>query len=186
MANKAQSPEEETGLERMAALVREASAAGRLVPLAEAAGAFLPEKAPEESIPRLLELLPDVGDVALVGEAEDTYLYSKAVMTTAYAHMAHRALVSDTAAVIAETVREESRLYPRPTPAAVFTVPPFHLEPAEVEAIVAQMAVDPRYADIRCITTSDGQRYLYSKRYLEDELAASLAEWYAVGQFASP
>lgn len=180
---------EREGWRRMAETLQEASAGGRLVRLGEAAAVFLPEIPAEGAVERLRELLPSAGaasGIGLIGEGDDTYLYAEGGMNAAYALLAHRALVSDAAGLIAETVREDSRLYPRPTPLAVFAATPFRLSLEEAEKAVVGMAGDPRYDDIQQVAASDGQVFLYSRRHLDPDLASSLAEWYAVGQFASP
>lgn len=177
---------ERVGLERVMTLVRKASAQGRLVTLREAAGVFLPDAPPDEASPRLVELLSSDGDLRLIGEGEQACLYAEGAMTSAYARLAFLAMASDAAGMIAETVREESRCSQRPIPADVFTEAPFELAPDQIAAALARLTEDPAFADIGQVTTSDQQVYLYSSKHLPPELAASLAEWYAVGQFASP
>lgn len=186
MEKNAPLAEERSGLNRVMLLVRDASAEGRLVRLAEAAAEFLPEVPPETATARLHELLPEAGGLCLIGEGEDACLYAESGMTGAYARLAHRVLRAEAAELIAETVAEESRLYSRPTPASLFAGPPFGLAPEAIAAALARFARDPGREEISQVTTSDGQLYLYSRRYLLPQLATSLAEWYAVGQFASP
>ena len=58
-------------------------------------------------------------------------------MTRRYAEAAVRAADGDQCAAIAETVRDESATYPRPTPIAMFLDAPFMLEPSDIERAVA-------------------------------------------------
>ncbi len=179
-------PEETRVPEGLLREVQEASAEGRLVRLVDAAERCFPDRAPQEAVRHLAELLPDGGGLALIGEGEQTCLYAPSVMTGTYARLAYGLLHSDAPAVVAETVRENSRLYPRPTPVAEFCGPPFDFSPHKVEATIRQLEGDPRYSDIRTTRASDGSLYVYSSQYLVTELAESLAEWDAVGRFNSP
>jgi uncharacterized protein YecE (DUF72 family) len=54
------------------------------------------------------------------------------------------------------------------------------------EAALAQLERDPAYGDIRQVSASNGDLYLYSHQHVPYDLAASLAEWYSVGMQASP
>lgn len=166
--------------------VRQASADGQLVSLAEAAAQCFPESTPEDAIRQLSQLLPQTGDLKLIGEGDEACLYHAGAMTDTYARLMHCSLYRDNLAVIANFVRENSRIYPRPTPLAAFCATPFGLSEAQVREAIKQMANDARFADIRTTAASNGDLYLYSSDHLGEELAASLAEWDAVGQFASP
>lgn len=173
-------------LEALVPAVRRASAEGRLVNLGDAAGECFPDLTREEAVLQLTELLPQTGELAVIGEGEKACLYAREVMTDAYARMAYSSRESDVKAVIAGVVREDSRVYPRPTALKLFSFAPWEMSPETVQAALAEMAADPEYADIRQTAASDGQVYLYSTRHMVTELAESLAEWDAVEQFNNP
>ena len=78
--------------------------------------------------------------------------------------------------LMAETVRENSALYPRPLPLDIFEEPPFELSDDEIQACLKQMADDPDFRDIACTTSSAGTIFLFSTRHLEPGYAAFLAE----------
>ena len=88
--------------------------------------------------------------------------------------------------LIAETVREDSAVYPRPTPRETFKHPPFKLTEEEISACLLQMATREEFKDIGQTTTSAGTVYLYSARHLDPDYASMLAEWVDVGQFDNP
>lgn len=88
--------------------------------------------------------------------------------------------------LIAETVRENSRLYPRPVSLGLFTDSPFDMTPDEVLCCIQEMAGLEAYGDIAQTTTSMGTVFLFSKRHLEPGYAAYLAEWLDVGQANNP
>ncbi|MFH1114775.1 MAG: hypothetical protein V1792_12740 [Pseudomonadota bacterium] len=88
--------------------------------------------------------------------------------------------------LMAEVVRDNSRLYPRPVPAESFREPPFGLTGAEVAECLTTMREQNEYQDIAQTTTSAGTRFLYSTRYLEPDHASALAEWLDVGHIDNP
>jgi len=88
--------------------------------------------------------------------------------------------------LIAETVRENSAVYPRPVPLDIFTQPPFDLTRQEVLNDLERMAAEDEYRDIVPTTTSASRVFLYSTLHLEPEYASMLAEWLDVGQFNNP
>ena len=137
-------------------------------------------------VPRL-EADEAYGDVrALTLSDGSVYLYSERHITANYAALLARMEEDDPLAAIAETVREESRVYPRPTNVSLFTVTPFDMDPSDVEQRVAALLQDPGYDDIRQIRASTGAVYLYSEQYLKGDLARSLVDWQEVGQYENP
>ena len=98
----------------------------------------------------------------------------------------HLALAGDPARTIVEVVRRESAVYPRPTPLASFADEPYRWSDREIADAVQRLAADPDCEDIRPLTASDGSRFLFSSRHLDAAVAASRAEWMAVGRPANP
>ena len=113
------------------------------------------------------------------------YYYSTTSLSEAYA----RILVSKEEgplSVIAQLVRENSEIYPRPVPLDLFSGSPFGLTKEEILDCLEKMGSLGEYQDIARTTTSVGTVYLYSNRYLEPDYAFTLAEWLDVGQANSP
>ena len=106
-------------------------------------------------------------------------------MTETYAMILLQKL-GDPLRLIAETVRENSAVYPRPVPLDIFTQPPFDLTRQEVLNDLERMAAEDEYRDIVPTTTSASRVFLYSTLHLEPEYASMLAEWLDVGQFNNP
>ncbi|HSK07999.1 MAG TPA: aldehyde ferredoxin oxidoreductase C-terminal domain-containing protein, partial [Vicinamibacterales bacterium] len=94
--------------------------------------------------------------------------------------------LADPLRVIVETVRRDSEVYPRPTPVASFTGTPYLIDERAVDAAIARLPELPDCADIRLATSSDGTRFLFSSRHMDPALAASRAEWMAVGSAGNP
>jgi hypothetical protein len=88
--------------------------------------------------------------------------------------------------LIAEVVRENSRLYPRPVPTDSFRGQPFGLTGEEIEECLATMGEQKEYQDIAQTITSVGTQFLYSTHYLDPDHAVTLAEWLDVGQINNP
>ncbi len=88
--------------------------------------------------------------------------------------------------LLAETVRENSQVYPRPIPLDAFKDYPFNLTQEEILACLGQMAETDQYKDIQQTTTSIGTVFLYSTLHLDPGHARMLAEWFDVGQFNNP
>lgn len=88
--------------------------------------------------------------------------------------------------MIAEVVRKNSQLYPRPVCVDSFQEPPFGLTGEEVVECLDRMAHDKEYQDIARTATSAGTQFLYSTDHLEHDHAIALAEWFDVGQVDNP
>ena len=111
--------------------------------------------------------------------------FSAESMTAAYADLLVRK-EGDPLELMAAIVRQNSALYPRPFPLGAFAQLPFGLSREEILACLERMASLPDYQDIQQTCTSAQHVYLYSTRHLDASYAESLAEWYDVGQAASP
>lgn len=173
-------------IERLRALaerIRAASAAGRVT----AAGDVLADCGAEQTpITAFGALGDEASDIEVVASGSGGYLFSTRVMTRRYAEAAARSADGDQRAAIAETVRDDSATYPRPTPLATFLDAPFLLRPADIERAVTGLLGAPSYEDIQLVTASDGTTFLYSTRHLDRSHATSLAEWAAVGRANNP
>jgi hypothetical protein len=136
-----------------------------------------------------------VGDLVLASGAEDlkkmegsadVYFFSDLSMTEAYAIHLFRINEKDPVKLIAETVRDESRIYPRPTPAETFRDPPFSLSARDIEESLGRMTLRPDLTDIKRTNASNGALYLYSSQFLAEAQADALAEWFEVGIRENP
>jgi hypothetical protein len=113
------------------------------------------------------------------------YYYSTLSLSETYAKI----LVSKEEgpiSVIAQVVRENSEIYPRPVPLDFFSGPPFDLTQEEILDCLEKMGEQSEYQDIARTTTSAGTVFLYSLRHLEPDYAFTLAEWLDVGQVNNP
>lgn len=188
------SPETATPHEEVAGLIRQCSETGRLMKedeiLVYACQHGLlscPEDERTEAVKCLLDTVLETNEdvCALVARDGSRRLYSTQFMTEAYAVILCRK-TEDPVQLIAEIVRQNSRVYPRPVPLDLFVRPPFDLAEQEIMEYVKQMAADASYGDIAMIASSTSREFLYSRSYLEPDHASLLAEWLDVGQANNP
>jgi hypothetical protein len=137
------------------------------------------KEALEETLNRYEDLkkLPDKG--------EGPRFYSSQFMTESYTKILLQK-ETNLLLLIAEVVRENSAVYPRPVSLGLFGDSPFNLSHGELQRHLEQMAKEEGYRDIRRTTTSAGNVFLYSSLHLEPDYASMLAEWFDVGQFNNP
>jgi hypothetical protein len=117
-------------------------------------------------------------------EGKNCY-YSTQFMTNTYAQLLVRR-EGDPLQLVAEIVRENSALYPRPFPLGAFERSPFSMTWEEIQQCLEQMTCLHVYQDIAQTTTSAGNVFLYSTLHLDTDYAATLAEWIDVGQHDNP
>ncbi len=170
----------------LVAAIRAASSEIRLTRLSELASSFPEAAAAPGGLARLLEESGAADLRRMAGEGGEAYYFSADSMTEAYALHLFRVEERDPVRLVADTVRDESRVYPRPTDLRVFSEPPFSLPEREVSEVLARIAMRPDTADIKTLRASNGAPYLFSDRYLDPAHAASLVEWIEVLQKENP
>jgi hypothetical protein len=72
----------------------------------------------------------------------------------------------DPLALLVQTVRENSLLYPRPVPLHLFHNPPFGMSPEEIQRCLREMKDLESYQDIAQTTTSIDSVFLYSVAFV--------------------
>lgn len=112
----------------------------------------------------------------------ELYLYCALHITDKYAALLVRSAVSDACSTIVETVREDSRIYPRPTKISIFTSQVYGIPPATLHPCVVRVLNSPQYADIRKLVHPESEsEYLYSNLHMNEEHAYSLMKWMEEG-----
>lgn len=163
--------------------------------IGEALAAAEAEEKAQEGEPRVIspEYFDQVLAAGLEGEfglasltAWDgtVYYHYKPLLSQMYARML--SAKNNPLELVKDTVRENSRIYPRPVNIETFGDMPFSLSPEELEELMKRIAEDEDGQDIRYTTTSIGSVYLYSRKYLDDDYADFLAEQIDVGMDESP
>jgi hypothetical protein len=132
------------------------------------------------------QILQEDGDIkGIFGRNGTSYYYSVRSLSETYAGILVRKS-ENPLWLIAEVVRENSKLYPRPVPVAGFCEPPFDLTRETILECLETMRAEPEYQDIAQTITTVGTTFLYSNRSLDPDYAAMLAEWSDVGQADNP
>ena len=184
----------EAAAKAMVAMIRQASEAGQLIAeceilrrVAEQHLLTSPAANPAEEAGNVLKKIVDGSEDMQELTAQDgsRHYYSSQFMTQSYA-MILLQKQGDPLRLIAEIVRQNSEVYPRPVPLDLFTQPPFDLTHQEVLNDLERMAAEEEYRDIVPTTTSASRVFLYSTLHLEPEHASMLAEWIDVGQSNNP
>jgi hypothetical protein len=118
----------------------------------------------------------------------DVYFHSDKYLVGNYAVTLLMAMAGDHCATIAETVREESKIYPRTTNVKIFQEQQVYGIPTiEVESIVDEMLRKPEYADIKKIVhPTTGAVHLYSDQYIREDQAWAMMDWEEVGRANNP
>lgn len=185
-AEKIRSEETQT---KIAVKVREDSEQKiRLTPVSTLAEMF-PDIEPaqvEQYANALLENLdqPDIRRV--IGPTGLAYLYSVNHMTETYARLLARVEARDPLAMIAETVREESRVYPRPTKVTLFFEDVFELEACKIEEHLDALLQSEKYRDIKKIIAPNGAVYLYSETFMHPAMAEHWVRWEEIEKANNP
>jgi hypothetical protein len=131
---------------------------------------------------------PRYEDIKTVTVAKgETFFYSTRHMSDYYALLLARVAAHDPCATIAETVRDESKRYPRPTNVLFFMEKLFGMNEADLKASIGALQQRPEFSDIKTLVhPATGGFYLYSSRYLDEDAAASMMDWQEVGRDANP
>jgi hypothetical protein len=186
--------EEEDAARAMATMIRQSSEAGQLIAESEILRRMAKHHPltsdpadPTEGVGNLLQKVVEGSEDlhGLAAQDGSRRYYSSQFMTQAYAGILLQKQ-GDHVRLIAEIVRQNSEVYPRPVPLDLFTQPPFDLTRREVLDYLERMAAEEGYRDIVPTTTSTSRVFLYSTLHLEPEYASMLAEWLDVGQPNNP
>jgi hypothetical protein len=119
--------------------------------------------------------------------AGDVYYHSDRHMSGYYALVLGRVAAKDPVATVAAMVRDESRIYPRPTCIELFMDPLFKIPPSDLKAVFDVMVQKPDYSDIKLMVHPEtGGVYAYSSQYLSGDVAYQMMHWVEVVKPANP
>lgn len=117
----------------------------------------------------------------------DDYFYSDIYLSDNYAKILLRVMANDPCAAIAETVRDASRIYPKPTNWLLFKEEVFGIDPGVLEDTIAETMRKPEYDDIKkMVHPSTGAVYLYSSQYMNEGQVWTMIDWIEVGEKNNP
>lgn len=143
-----------------------------------------------EQVKAILEEMPsderyqDIKSIPVPNKGN--YYYSSRYITANYAEILARTEANDPCDQIAATVRNDSKIYPRPTGVSYFTDPVFGISLEKLDAYVDELLSRPEFKDIKLVRASNGAGYLYSDLYMIEDMAIATAEWNEIGRWDSP
>lgn len=131
---------------------------------------------------------PRYEDIKTVTAATgEMFFYSTRHMSDYYALVLARVASHDPCAAIAETVRDESRIYPRPTCILLFLEKMFGVNEDDLKSIVCKTLERAEYNDIKAMVHPvTGGVYLYSNKYLDEERTFTMMDYEEVIRPANP
>ncbi|MDY0236459.1 MAG: hypothetical protein RBR71_10540 [Gudongella sp.] len=172
-------------IEDLTDLLLESSSTGKLTTLDEILIAL--ENDDQAIVESAIESLQEELDLKTLKDKNgQVYYYSGKEMTDKYANILIRIQDKDMLRLVASTVREESRRYPRPTYVNLFTIPPYNLTEEELRDILLELSDEEEFNDLKFTESSNGVSFLYSQTHLSAGYASYLAEWQEVGQYEIP
>jgi len=108
-------------------------------------------------------------------------------MSGYYAVVLSRVAAKDPVATVAAMVRDESRIYPRPTCIQFFMEPMFGIPPCDLKAVFDEMLRQPAYSDIKMMVHPEtGGVYAYSSQHMSGDAAYKMMHWVEVVKDANP
>ena len=117
----------------------------------------------------------------------EIFFYSDMHMTARYAALLARAAANDPCTTIADTVREESKIYPRPTNVDLFRSQVFGIPSGSLEATINWVLKKEEFLDIqKLVHPLTGAVYLYSRQHMTERHASSVMDWLEVGLRNNP
>jgi hypothetical protein len=143
----------------------------------ETLNTLAPGIAPSRIEAGLVQIMNDEGfaDIKKLTARDGTvYAFSVQSMTDQYAQLLLLGEENDPCYAIAEMVRQESRVYPKPTAIEIFKYGLFNMDRNRLDEYVAQ--TQETYDDIKLLRFSSGEVYLYSATYMNEDQAAMVAK----------
>jgi len=167
--------------------IRNTSKEGHLIPKDTLHEVLSVEK---EEIDALLEAVREKTELIDVKTINDDngaeFFYSATEMTDQYANIVMSVNNKNYLKLIADTVRYESKAYPRATRLSLFTLKPYNIKENVLLGLLSSLNSNSEYADLKYTETSNGVKFIYSEEYMNARYANSLAEWEEVLQKEIP
>lgn len=142
----------------------------------------------EDILPNIgnLKMNPEYKDIYTIVGGKATYLFSDKYIKYNYAEVMIKTEEKDLIRLMVDTVRNESKTYPRPTDSKLFSHEPFAFIEGQFESVLEQVKMIEEYNDIKECRASNNALYLYSDKFMLENHAKALTEWIEVKQHESP
>lgn len=174
-------------LEFIVRYIREKSAVGHFITYTD----FLnpPINLKEERVEEVIEKFnatEEYRDIKELRGNKSRYFFSDLEMTTSYAKLLFGIEEKDILKTIAETIRNDSKRFPKTTNPKVFLSHPFYFNKEELKEILKQLRSKEEFKDIKESKASNDIISLYSDQYLTQDYADALTELVEVTRFETP
>lgn len=142
----------------------------------------------EDVVNKIDELISREGyeDIKKLKGKKCVYTYSQNKMTENYAKLLVKVEDGDMYSLIADTIRNDSKIYPRPTDVKLFTKSPYNFKDKEFMDILSQIKQMEGFEDIKESRASNNALYLFSELHMSQAYADSLTEWIEVTSLECP
>ncbi len=135
-----------------------------------------PVSIPEDQLDSLLEAAGNQADITSVQGTKDVYYFSDQHISPAFAKLTVRLEENNLLEMLVEQVRDDSRIYPRPTPARQFYNTPYRIEKEQLATLFTSLKAEEEYADIEFFETTNGAQYLASRKFMHPDQAKAMAQ----------
>ncbi len=130
----------------------------------------------EDQLDGFLEAAEGQEDIRSVQGTKDSYYFSDTYISPAFAKLKVRLEENNLLEMLVEQVRDDSRIYPRPTPARQFYNTPYSIEKEQLVTLLASLKADEEYSDIELFETTNGAQYLASREFMHPDQAKAMAQ----------
>lgn len=175
---EAETPENPTEPERLAAYIRMRSKGAQLA----CRSVFAAELAFDDTVDidqTIADMMADQAnaDIRVRKGKRNDYYYATEFMTDNFAMIAALVLDKDIPRAIADMVRFNEKTYHLPTPAMKFTKYPYNYTKVQVEQAIVALLRQPENGDIGTVVTGNKKTYLFHNiEAMPERLAKALAE----------
>ena len=174
-------------LEFIVRYIREQSAVGRFITYTDLSKEPIDLKKEEiEDVIDTLAAVESYKDIKELQGKKARYFYSDSEMTNSYAKLLFGLEEKDILKTVVETIRNDSKRFPKTTNPKVFLTHPFYFQKEELKDILKQLENREEYKDIKETKASNGVICFYSDEYLTEDYAKALTEWAEVTRYDTP
>ena len=119
----------------------------------------------------------EYNDIFAYAGAKDTYYYTYPTLAHNYVKNLVLAQEDDLPRIIAETVRYESKTYPRATNIDTFSKYPYHYTTIQIKRMLERMRGQEAYQDLQTYESKNKNFYIFSTLHLSPSYASYLVEF---------
>lgn len=146
--------------------VRESGRKEQYVTLSEISAQLELEREPMRAVMEEMQAQEPYRDICVYEGAKDLYYYTYPLLAHNYVRTLAMAQEDDLASIIAQTVRYESKTYPRATLIDTFSQAPYHYTGIQVRRMLERMQKDEQYKDLETYESKGKNFYIFSTKYL--------------------